>query len=189
MPGLIRLASVNTAAPSPLVDALAAIGTMVGPGGSFRLKPRAVRWCSGKTRKTGLVEDDGARRVRAEIEARDESVTYDLSGFGWPEGKVSALGIYASAGGDDPGVSGNVVGFGWQALHSPPVYAAVVEPRQRQTACSGQHQAAELEYFGISELPMVVIAAESDQPDGVELVYDHDDGTGEFNSPGDEERK
>ena len=36
----------------------------------------------------------------------------------------------------------------------------------------------------------MVIAAESDQPDDVELVYDQDDGTDdEFNSPGDEERK
>ena len=87
MPGLARLASVNTAAPSPLADALTAIGVAVGPGGSSRLKPRAVRERSRNKRNNGLVEDDGVRSVRAEIKARGESATYGLSGFGWLDDK------------------------------------------------------------------------------------------------------
>ena len=97
IPDLNRLASANVAASPPLADALAATGTTVGPEGSFRLKPRAVRWCSCKTRKTGLVEDGGVRRLRTEVEARNNSVTYDLSGFGWLGDKWGALSVYAPA--------------------------------------------------------------------------------------------
>ena len=175
---------MNTAAPPPIVDALAAMGSTVGPEGPFRLKPRAVRGRSAKTHKTGLVEDDGVRRVRAEIEASDESATYLESGFEWLDEKWGALSVYVPAGGEDPEVSDKIVGFDWQALLSSTVHIAVVMPRQRQTARSGQQQQAILAYFRISEQPKMVIAAESDQTDDAELVYDEDEDTDEdeFNS-------
>ena len=45
--------------------------------------------------------------------------------------------------------------------------------------------------FGVSELPEMVIATESDQPGDVLLVYGEEENAGEdeFNSPRDEERK
>ena len=68
--------------------------------------------------------------MRAEIEARDESATYDLSGFRWFENKWGALSVYAPTDGDDPEIPGKIVGFEWWSLHSTPVYVTVAELRQ-----------------------------------------------------------
>jgi hypothetical protein len=75
-------------------------------------------------------------------------------------------------------LSSEIVDFEWCAENTPPLYVAVVQVDGVEDDDEDGH-----EPVGIPELPKMVIAAESDQPDWALLDYED----GEFDAPGDEE--
>ena len=82
---------------------------------------------------------------------------------------------------EDMGFSGEILNFEWKNRSSgvrPAQYCAVVEA----------HDLSVCESYSVLDLPEMVIAAESEQPEGVVLVYDRQQ-VDEFELLGDEEAK
>ena len=82
---------------------------------------------------------------------------------------------------EDLGFSGEILNFEWKDRNSdvrPAQFCAVIE----------SHDCSVCESYSVLDLPEMVIAAESEQPAGVVLVYDRQQ-VDEFELLGDEEAK
>ena len=123
--------------------------------------------------------DAGPRTVVAKIEQSDKDALKKNLVRNLKSLEAKWKGLYVRD--EDMGFSGEIVNFEWKDRNSdvrPAQFCAVIE----------SHDYSVCESYSVLDLPEMVIAAESEQPAGVVLVYDRQQ-VDEFELLGDEEAK
>ena len=174
MRGPARLAVVPTTEPPPSLQSL--IVAASATTGGLALKPAKAA----RRRKRALPKADaGPRTVVAKIEQSDKDALEQKLVRNLTSLEAKWKGLYVRD--EDMGFSGEILNFEWKSRSSgvrPAQYCAVVEA----------HDLSVCESYSVLDLPEMVIAAESEQPAGVVLVYDRQQ-VDEFELLGDEEAK
>ena len=174
MRGPARLAVVPTTEPPPSLQSL--IVAASATTGGLALKPAKAA----RRRKRARPEADaGPRTVVAKIEQSDKDALEKELVRNLKSLEAKWKGLYVRD--EGMGFSGEILNFEWKNRSSgvrPAQFCAVVE----------SHDCSVCESYSVLDLPEMVIAAESEQPAGVVLVYDRQQ-VDEFELLGDEEAK
>ena len=174
MRGPARLAVVPTTEPPPSLQSL--IVAASATTGGLALKPAKAA----RRRKRALPEAvAGPRTVVAKIEQSDKDALEKELVRNLKSLEAKWKGLYVRD--EGMGFSGEILNFEWKNRSSgvrPAQFCAVIE----------SHDGNVCESYSVLDLPEMVIAAESEQPEGVVLVYDRQQ-VDEFELLGDEEAK